>query len=67
MPTSSGASEYSMKPWHFHVGSLVAVVAAMYVLIFGLHIAWFFAAAALLLACNVGGWMLERKVRRPGY
>ena len=56
-----------MKPWHFHVGSLVAVVAAMYVLIFGLHIAWFFAAAALLLACNVGGWMLERKVRRPGY
>jgi hypothetical protein len=56
-----------VRPWHFHAGSFVAVVAAMCVLIFGLDNAWFLAAAALLLACNVGGWMPERKRRRPGY
>lgn len=54
-----------MRPWHFHVGGFVAVAAAMFVLLFGLHIAWFFAATLVLLACNVGGWALERKQRRP--
>ena len=55
-----------MRPSHFHLGGFVAVAAAMGVLVSGLHIAWFFAAAALLLACTVGGWMLERKQGRPG-
>ena len=53
-----------MKPWHLHVVSFFAVVAAMCILISGVHIAWVFAAAAVLLACNVGGWVLERKQGR---
>ena len=56
-----------MRPWHFQVGGFVAVTAAMGVLVAGLHIAWFFAAAALLLACTAGGWVLERKQGRPGH
>jgi UPF0716 family protein affecting phage T7 exclusion len=54
----------AVKPRLFHVGAFVAVAAAMGVLISGLHIAWFFAAAAVMLACNVGGWVLERKQKR---
>lgn len=54
-----------MRPWHFRAGGFVAAAAAMCVIILRLHIAWVFAAALVLLACNVGGWMLERKQRRP--
>lgn len=37
----------------------------MCVLVSGLHIAWSFEAAAVLLACNLGGWTLERRQARP--
>ncbi len=54
-----------MRPSHLHLGSFVAVAAAVCVIVLGLHIAWVFAAALVMLACNVGGWMLERRQRRP--
>jgi hypothetical protein len=53
-----------MKPRHLQAGGFIAVLAAMSVLLFDLHIAWFFVAASALLVCSFGGWTLERKQRR---
>jgi hypothetical protein len=54
-----------MRPWHLQLGGFIAVAVAMCVIFFGLHLAWFFAAALVVLVCSVGGWALERKQRRP--
>ena len=54
-----------MKPWHLQLVGFTAGVVGMCVTLFRLHLAWFFAAAAVLAACSLGGWALERKQRRP--
>jgi hypothetical protein len=55
-----------MRPWHFQLGGFIAVAVAMGVIFFDLHLAWFFAAAVVVLVCSLGGWALERKQRRHG-
>jgi hypothetical protein len=51
---------------HFRVGGFIAVAVAMCVLFFDLHLAWFLAAAVVVLVCSLGGWALERKQKHHG-
>ena len=51
-----------MRPWHLQLGGFIAVAGAMCVIFFDLHLAWFVAAALVVLVCSVGGWALERKL-----
>lgn len=53
-----------MRPWHFQLGGFIAVAVAMCVIFFDLHLAWFVAAAVIVLVCSLGGWALERKQKR---
>ena len=53
-----------MRPWHLQLGGFIGVAVAMCVIFFDLHLAWFVAAAVIVLACALGGWALERKEKR---
>jgi cation transport ATPase len=52
-----------MRPWLLQLGAFIAVAVAMCVIFFDLHLAWFFAAAVVVLVCSLGGWALERSQR----
>ncbi len=53
-----------MKPWHLQLGGFGGVALGMCAIFFDLHLAWFVAAAAIVLACALGGRALERKKKR---
>ena len=62
-PTAS--RENFVKPRYLRGGGFIAGVAAMCVLLFDLHIAWFVVAAFALVICSLGAFALERKQRHP--